>query len=120
PITSEQLSFRLDAASASLNEVVVTGYTTQRKADATGSVSTISMDNQLQGKAAGISVRGRSSTTDYSVSAPTTVPIEVNQIENQTNVEFDIADPYTITNDGKQCTVDINQFDLKAIYQYAV
>src|SRR6185312_1048837 len=33
PITSEQLSFRLDAASASLNEVVVTGYTTQRKAD---------------------------------------------------------------------------------------
>ena len=123
-ISGGQASFRLEPSSNALNEVVVTGYGAQRKSDVTGATSTISMDGQpggssavylrgisndkniLQGQAAGVSI--------------STLPIEVNQVENQTNIEFDITDPYTITNDGKLCTVDINEFELKAIYQYAV
>lgn len=45
---------------------------------------------------------------------------QVNQVENQTNVDFNIADPYTIPSDGKEYTVQINDIDLKASYQYAV
>jgi len=44
----------------------------------------------------------------------------VNQSENQTNVDFNIADPYTIPSDGKEYTVQINDMELKASYQYAV
>lgn len=44
----------------------------------------------------------------------------VNLIENQTNIEFEIKDPYSIPTDGKQYTVDINELDLDATYQYAV
>ncbi len=40
--------------------------------------------------------------------------------ENQTNFEFNIADPYSISSDGKQCVVEINQVNVNATYQYAV
>ncbi len=132
PIGSDLSNVRLDPMVSSLNEVVVTGYATQRKTDVLGSVSTINMDNASPGIA--INLRGNRSL-GYSA-APTsaeymlqgqatgvninTVPIEVNQTENQTNIEFEIANPYSIPSDGKQYTVDINQLDLDASYQYAV
>lgn len=47
-----------------------------------------------------------------------TVPVEVGMVENQTNVEFNIANPYTVTDDGKICQVEINQLSVKAGYQY--
>jgi uncharacterized protein (TIGR02231 family) len=49
-----------------------------------------------------------------------TVPVEVRQVENQTNFEFDIENPYTIASDGKVCKVEINQVEVKASYQYYV
>ena len=126
-ISGGQASFRLEPSSNSLNEVVVTGYGAQRKSDVTGATSIISMDGQ-PGGASGVYIRGSSGISreekmlqgQAAGLSASTLPIEVNQVENQTNIEFDITDPYTITNDGKQCTVDINEFDLKAIYQYAV
>jgi len=45
---------------------------------------------------------------------------QVNRVENQTNVEFAIDNPYSIPSDGKQYTVEINQIDVPASYQYAV
>ncbi len=52
---------KLIAAEQSLSEVVVVGYGTQRKMSLTGSVVSASMDQALQGKAAGILIRGASS-----------------------------------------------------------
>ena len=57
----------LNATSSTLNEIVVTGYTTQRKKDITGSVSVVSakelvanpgsnVESLLQGKASGVTV----------------------------------------------------------------
>ncbi len=40
------------------------------------------------------------------------------QIENQTNVEFSIDNPFSVPGDGKAYTVEINQFELPAQYQY--
>ncbi|WP_461453217.1 DUF4139 domain-containing protein [Mucilaginibacter sp.] len=47
-------------------------------------------------------------------------PVAVNTVENQTNVEFNIDNPYSIPSDGKQYAVEINQLELKADYQYTV
>lgn len=51
----------LRASTNSLSEVIVTGYGIQRKRDMTGSVSTLGM---LQGKVAGIMVRGSATNND--------------------------------------------------------
>lgn len=61
------LTVSLNAATSNLNEVVVTGYTTQRKKDIIGAVSVVSANDlkttpasnlavQLQGRAAGVTV----------------------------------------------------------------
>ncbi|WP_162996537.1 DUF4139 domain-containing protein [Mucilaginibacter celer] len=47
-----------------------------------------------------------------------TVPVEVSMVENQTNVEFNIANPYSVTNDGKSCQVEINNVTVDASYRY--
>ncbi|HTK18954.1 MAG TPA: mucoidy inhibitor MuiA family protein [Mucilaginibacter sp.] len=103
PITSSQLNVSLKPAYNALNEVVVTAYG-------------ISADDALEGSVAGLTVR-KSNVLGYSA---TTIPIGVNKVENQTNIEFNIAMPYSVPSDGKQYTVEINQLDIPAIYQYAV
>ncbi|HVS93206.1 MAG TPA: mucoidy inhibitor MuiA family protein [Mucilaginibacter sp.] len=92
------VNVNLKASANSLNEVVVTGYS-----------------NELQGRVAGVSIRGA-----RSIHEDNTIPVAVDKIENQTNIEFNIAIPYSIPSDGKQYTVDINQLDLNASYQYSV
>ncbi|MBD1394421.1 TonB-dependent receptor [Mucilaginibacter sp. ZB1P21] len=65
--SGDQISVVLQAASNSLNEVVVTGYTSQRKKDISGAVATVdvaqaikvpasSSDQLLQGQASGVTV----------------------------------------------------------------
>ncbi len=78
-------------SSSQLNEVVVVGY-----------------ESKLEGRVAGMA------TADVA-----SVP-SVQTKENQTNFEFNIADPYSIASDGKQCVVEINQVNINATYQYAV
>lgn len=66
---SNKVSATLKTATTNLNEIVVTGYTAQRKKDVTGSVSVVNVEemnkqptgqvaNQLQGQAAGVTVIG--------------------------------------------------------------
>jgi len=96
-----QLNVRLAESSNALNEVVVTGYGTRQKKEITGA---------LTGSVAGIKIRGANSISS--------VPLEVKNVEKQTNVTFEIAMPYTILSDGKQAAVDIGNYDFKADYQY--
>lgn len=44
--------------------------------------------------------------------------VEVNTLEKQTNVVFDIKNPYTILSDGQQFSVDIGNYDFKSDYEY--
>ena len=100
PISSPQLNVTLKPSVNNLNEVVVTGYAAS--------------EETLQGQAAGVYIRG------IATEKKSTIPIGVNKVENQTNIEFNIAMPYSVPSDGKQYTVEINQLDIPAIYQYAV
>jgi hypothetical protein len=100
PITNQQLDFRLEEDLVALQEVVVTGYGTQRKA-LTGSVSGVS-----------------TSRTKNTEPAKSSTIIETEQVTNQTSVEFEIKTPYTIPSDGKNLTIDIDSYSLPANYQY--
>lgn len=46
------------------------------------------------------------------------IPVSVAMQEAQTSVEFNIENPYSVTNDGKPCQVEINQVNVNATYQY--
>ncbi len=99
PITSPQLNVSLKPTVSNLNEVVVVGY----------SVGTVYDSDKSDVQIRGLATERKS-----------TIPIGVNKVENQTNIEFNIAMPYSVPSDGKQYTVEINQLDIPAIYQYAV
>ena len=73
-------------------------------------VGAAGMSVKRMAEVAPIILRGNSSLTSNAV--------DVNTIENQTNVSFDIQNPYTILSDGKQFTVDIGNYDFKANYEY--
>lgn len=96
--SSENLNVYMRPATSSLNEVVTVGYGTAME----GRVSGLYVEPQRK-----VMIRGNS-----------TVPVAVQQTENQTSVEFKIDNPYTIPNDGKQYLVEINQIDVPAEYQY--
>lgn len=100
-VSSSVINVALNPSVSQLNEVVVTGYTTQRKMDMVAGVQVVP-DREVR-------IRGISS-----------LPVEVNQTVNQTNVEFNIDNPYSVPSDGKQYTVEINKLDLNAGYEYAV
>lgn len=100
------ISVALKPSARALNEVVVVGY---------------GASEYLEGRVAGVSVTdGKDKIRLRGAATYATTPIEVQKIENQTNVEFAIANPYTVPTDGKQYMVEIGQFDLEASYQYYV
>ncbi|OCX54123.1 hypothetical protein BEL04_07600 [Mucilaginibacter sp. PPCGB 2223] len=101
-VTSASMNVSLEASHNSLNEVVVTGY-----------------GSALEGRAAGVAVNSDKVRIRGAASMET-IPVLVDQEENQTNVDFNINNPYSIPSDGKQYVVDIGQFDLNASFQYFV
>jgi hypothetical protein len=87
-----------------LNEVVTVGYGYSAK-------------EALAGRMAGVNIGG---ADKIMIRGASTIPVEVQQAENQTNIEFNIANPYTIPGDGKQYLVEIGNYDLNATFEYYV
>ncbi len=79
------------------------------------------LNKALQGRVSGIQVRSQNAAavSDYSLKevAVAEAP-KVDMVEAQTSVEFNIDNPYSVTNDGKPCQVEINQVNVNATYQY--
>ncbi len=92
---SNYVNISLEQDSKSLSEVVVVGYGSQDKSYLVGSI-------------AGTVSKAKKETQ----------AVEVNAVEKQTNVVFDIKNPYTILSDGKQFAVEIGDYDFKADYEY--
>lgn len=61
PIYSSVMNIRLDEDLSVLDEVVVTGYATQKEKNMTGAVSMVSAEQLVSGKTAGLQIRGASS-----------------------------------------------------------
>jgi hypothetical protein len=96
PVSFTAMMIELAPAASALNEVVVIGYSSTNGNDYSPSPKKEPL-RQIE-----------------------TIPVPVSKIENQTNVQFDIEEPYSIPPDGKQYTVDINEVEVKASYEYAV
>lgn len=92
---SGYMNIRLPVSESQLSEVVVTGYSTQRSAFAEAEFE----DRNIKRKKEEASI---TTTTFYQ---PTTTV-------------YEIEEPYSVLNDGKLYTADINTYELKALYEY--
>ena len=79
-----------------LSEVVVTGYSRQLEKRA------------LAGEA--LTLRGTSSMD--------AAPLMTNFVENQTTVEIQVAEPYSIKTNGERTLVDLKTYEIPATYRY--
>ncbi|GAB3230662.1 mucoidy inhibitor MuiA family protein [Algoriphagus aestuariicola] len=89
----------LVADTQSMEEVVVTGYGTSEKKSISGSV-------------AGVRIRGSNSTM--------AAPLLTEVIENQTTVEIEVSEPYSIKSNGEKTLVDLKAYEVPANYRYSV
>ena len=96
-ITSQKISVKLEPDVMALSEVVVVGY---------------GVEDKLRGRVAGVSVRGNSSFAKEANVITTTT------IENQTTVEFEVDEPYSVKSNGEKLSVDLNSFEIETIYEY--
>ncbi|HSJ67101.1 MAG TPA: mucoidy inhibitor MuiA family protein [Anditalea sp.] len=92
PINKQEINVLLKDDAQQLSEMVVTGY-----------------GGELQGKVAGIKIRGSASPIN---TIATTV------IENQTTMDIEINDPYTIMSNGEKLLVELKKHSIDAIYEY--
>ncbi|NCQ15047.1 MAG: DUF4139 domain-containing protein [Flavobacteriales bacterium] len=89
----------LEEDTSQLDEVVVVGYGSKKRG---------SLSKELERKVSGVNIKGAASNN--------IIPLE--QLENQTTVDFQINIPYTINSDNKSYSVDMIQYKLPATYQY--
>jgi uncharacterized protein (TIGR02231 family) len=94
---NDVVNVSLNESSAKLEEVVVTGYSTS---------SSYNSDDRWS----------KSSETNKRKKDQTA--IETITSYQPTTVVYEIKDPYTILNDGKTYTVDIDGFEIPALYEY--
>ena len=107
PILNQVMNITLEQDLVSLDEVVVVGYGVQKNSDFTGAVSGVSASNINSP----IKIRGTSSIQQSPL-------IEIKPARNQTNFEFTISSPYSVPSNGKNLTVDFENFELPATYEY--
>lgn len=100
---SNNIVVRLEEDTETLDEVVVVGYGSTNKNDVR-----IRGASSLAGEAVGLSVEDSQSKQT----------IELDQIDNQTSVSFEIKNPYTIKSDNESYTIDMESYELPAFYQY--
>ncbi|RPE12442.1 mucoidy inhibitor MuiA family protein [Chitinophaga lutea] len=101
-VTGSPLRITMVESKRTLDEVVVVGYSSQRKVSAS-----------LAGAIKGINIKGKNQTTP-----PPTIPLDVTTTYKPTTVSFEIINPYTIPSDGKAYTVTIRDMEIPAIYEY--
>jgi hypothetical protein len=94
---NDVVNVSLNESAARLEEVVVTGY---------GTGSSYNSDDGWS-KSSEINKRKKDQTA-----------IETITSYQPTTVVYEIKDPYTILNDGKTYTVDIDGFEIPALYEY--
>ncbi|MEP3210106.1 MAG: mucoidy inhibitor MuiA family protein [Maribacter sp.] len=91
PIYSSVMNIRLDEDAQALEEVVVVGYGSSRKKVYTGAVSSVSAEQLLQGRAAGVQIRGNSSFRGKSYNPPPQPPLYIiDGVISENFVEGDI------------------------------
>lgn len=102
PITQSAINLTMAEDISELQEMVVVGYGSRNKKEITGAVSSVNLPKQEK-----IRIRGLS-----------TLPVEIEERETTTNVEFTVTNPYTIPADGKNLTIEMQHYAMPANYEY--
>ncbi len=103
PISNSVMNVALEENEMELEEVVVIGYGSGKKAS-----------QALQGRVAGVNA----DKSKIKIRGTSSIAIPTTQVENQTTVDFEINTPYSILSDNKNYSVDMEFYDLPAFYQY--
>ncbi|MBK6282594.1 MAG: DUF4139 domain-containing protein [Draconibacterium sp.] len=103
PVTGSVINVKMVEDEMALDEVVVIGYGKQEDAD---------MSEQFQGRVAGVSVNKTKSREAESIA----IPFE--KTVNQTSVNFEISNPYSVNSDNKNYSVDMAVYQVPAFFQY--
>ncbi|MBD0830614.1 DUF4139 domain-containing protein [Aestuariibaculum sediminum] len=98
PVFNSTVNVKLTEDQSQLDEVVVVGYGKENRAAAVGSI------------------RAEKITGSNLNTVKKTIPLQ--QVENQTTVDFEVEIPYTINSDNKNYAVDMVNYELPANYQY--
>ncbi|NMM49124.1 mucoidy inhibitor MuiA family protein [Marinigracilibium pacificum] len=96
PVNSRMLNIVLNEDINELSEVVVT--------------------KALSGSAAGVRIRGASSVNANDFIDAESITTTV--IENQTTVEFEIDEPYTVKSNSDKISVEVKTYNIDADYEY--
>lgn len=102
-INSSNINVYLQPDTHALNEVVVNAYGASNK------------------RALGEPITIRGSSAVYEVADEVTSAPSIQTIvqENQTTVEIEVAEPYTIKSNGEKTMVDLKAYDIPAQYSYS-
>ncbi|MCE7055047.1 mucoidy inhibitor MuiA family protein [Algoriphagus sp. AGSA1] len=98
-INSSNLNISLQEDAQALEEVVV-GYGAQEKKTMTGTT---------------VRIRGANS-----LDAAPAPALQTSVVENQTTVEIEVAEPYSIRSNGEKNLVDLKNYQVDASYRYSV
>jgi hypothetical protein len=83
-----------------LQEMVVTGYDSN-------------VERNLQGRVPGVNAKSNRREMEAA-------PLLTTFVENQTTVEIEVAEPYSIKSNGEKTLVDLKAFEIPANYRYSV
>ncbi len=75
----------------------------------------------LQGKTAGVNVTARGISRNKNARGYSTMNAEINEtevIENQTTVEIEVSEPYSVKSNGEQIQVDLKKYEINALFEY--
>ncbi len=106
PIRGERLNVTLNEDVTALEEVAVLEFAED-------------VDEVLQGQVAGISTKKSNIRIRGARKIPSSsLAIPVEQVKNQTTVDFDIKTPYSLKSDNKNYVVDMANYEMPTSYQY--
>lgn len=89
-ITGSEINIRMKESSSTLDEVVITGYSSKREKKSSEFLT---------------------KSTDAEI-------ITTSVVENQTTVEIEVDKPYSIASGGEKLMVDLKNYDIPAEYNY--
>ncbi|GAA0877560.1 DUF4139 domain-containing protein [Algoriphagus jejuensis] len=104
PINSSTINIALNEDIQALNDVVVIGYGAEA-------------ERALQSRVAGAQMELRAKK---SMAPPPAAPLQTEVIENQTTVEIEVSEPYSIKSNGEKTLVDLKAYEVPANYRYSV
>lgn len=96
PVQQSETNIAMHEDAMNLQEVVVTGYGEART------------PIRIRGAA---SLKGKDNKSESN-------PLVTTTIENQTTVEIEVADPYSIRSNGEKMLIDLKVIEANALYQY--